>query len=134
MVALLVHTPPPDASLSIVDRPKHPILLPAIGAGKGFTVNTVVIGHPPAIYVIVTVPATSPVTIPELSPIAALKGLLLVHVPPVSASESFTERPAQTFVVPVIAGGSAGRYSCNNTCASAYRSNSSISAVPCAAQ
>lgn len=54
---------------------------------------------------IVTEPAEIPETIPEVDPIVAIDVLLLVHVPPVDASDSVVILPTHTAIVPVIAAG-----------------------------
>ena len=38
--------------------------------------------QPPTVYVIVVVPALTPVMMPDVNPIDAIVGLLLIHVPP----------------------------------------------------
>jgi hypothetical protein len=48
---------------------------------------------------------TPPVTIPVVSPMDATAVLLLVHVPPVIASESVMAEPVHTVEEPVIGGG-----------------------------
>ena len=52
------------------------------------------------------VPAAMPVTIPEDEPMVALEVLLLVHIPPASASVKFVVNPRQTEAVPEIEAGS----------------------------
>ena len=52
----------------------------------------------------VTVPAATPVTTPELLTVA-VPVLLLVHVPPVEVSVRLTVEPTHTSDVPVIADG-----------------------------
>ena len=55
-------------------------------------------------YVIIDVPAVTPVTIPVDDPTVALP-LLLLHVPPAGVEFNVVVRPTQTFNVPVIAVG-----------------------------
>ena len=50
------------------------------------------------------VPAVTPVSKPEDSPIVATPGVLLVHVPPVTPSASVLVPPTHSVVVPVIGG------------------------------
>ena len=49
-----------------------------------------------------TVPANAPVTIPDDDPMAAIAGLLLVHVPPAGVEFSVVVNPTQTASVPVM--------------------------------
>ena len=42
----VLHTPPPDASLSVVVAPIHLVMLPVMDAGIGFTVNVAVDTQP----------------------------------------------------------------------------------------
>lgn len=53
----------------------------------------------------VTVPAVTPVTMPDAEPTEAIAGLLLLHVPPASGSPSVIVVPAHTGELPVIAEG-----------------------------
>ena len=100
-LALLLHVPPLVASASAVVAPRHMPVLPEI-ADIGFTVTTLVTAHPaPVEYVIVAIPAIPPVTFPVPSTLAML-ALLLVHVPPVTASLSAVLLPAHTLAVPAI--------------------------------
>lgn len=104
-VAPLLHVPPPP-SLKVIDDPAHTADKPEISDGTGLTVTVVFTVQPaPAVYVIVAVPATNPLTTPEPNPTDATVVLPLVHVPP-PASLSVVERPAQTEVIPVMAVGS----------------------------
>ena len=80
--------------------------MPLIADGSGFTVTGVVIIQPvDNAYVIVVVPANTPLTTPVPPPTVATKVLLLVHAPNPVASDKEVVKPAQTFVVPVIAAG-----------------------------
>ena len=58
-------------------------------------------------YVIVAEPPEMPVTIPDAEPTVAMPVLLLVHEPPVVASESVDVSAKKMLVVPVIAAGAA---------------------------
>ena len=105
-VLLLVHAPPVLVLLSAVVRPAHTFIVPVIAAGNGLTVTAVVLIQPVAsIYVIVAVPAVTPVTTPVDALIAAIVPLLLLHTPDGVASLSAVVRPAHTLVTPVIASG-----------------------------
>ena len=46
LVLLLVHVPPPVASLNVVVSPKHTLRSPSIAVGTGFTVTTAVALQP----------------------------------------------------------------------------------------
>ena len=59
---------------------------------------------------IVVTPAAIPVTMPVALPIDPAAGLVLLHVPPNTASPSAVVRPTHTLSVPVI--GAAGRFTC----------------------
>jgi hypothetical protein len=103
----LVHDPPTDTSLKVVVSPAHTLLLPVIPGGSGFTVIGVVTSQPtPSEYVIVAVPTFTPLTTPVPEPTLAITTLLLLQVPPVSASLSVVVLPIHTCIVPVIADGS----------------------------
>ena len=53
-------------------------------------------------YVILAVPAETPVTMPELLPIVATEVLLLLHVPPVVALLSVMVNPKHVGTLPVM--------------------------------
>ena len=53
----------------------------------------------------ITVPAVTPVTMPELLPTVAIPVLLLLQEPPVVLSLKVVVAPTHTVVVPVIAAG-----------------------------
>jgi hypothetical protein len=102
---LLLQLPPPVVLLSVVVAPIQVTAVPEIDAGTGLTVTLVATLHPePRKYEIVTVPAVTPVTIPEVDPTAATDGALLVHVPP-PLFDNVVAPPSQTYLIPVIAGG-----------------------------
>ena len=108
-VLLLLHEPPPVASVNVVDSPTHKLRLPEIGAGEGLTVSVVVALQPVAsAYVIVVVPPTPPtvVIVPVAEPMVATPVLLLLHVPPPPvASVNVTLPPKHNVVAPEIATG-----------------------------
>jgi len=52
----------------------------------------------------VTTPADTPVTIPDVKPTVAIEVLLLVHEPPVTESVSVLVPPTHTLGVPMIGG------------------------------
>jgi hypothetical protein len=80
---LLDQCPPGLASDKLAVEPRQIFTDPPIGAGKGFTVNSLVVKQPePIVYVINTLPEETPVTRPDEEPIEARAGLLVDHMPP----------------------------------------------------
>jgi hypothetical protein len=103
----LIHVPPPVGAMTVASDPTHTVLLPVKGAGNGFTVIIVVILHVVgSVYVIVAVPADTPVTSPEEAP-TDTEPLALLHVPPVVGSERVIDDATHTDELPVIAAGRA---------------------------
>ena len=101
-VLLLLHAPPPVASLRVVVPPTHILAVPAIAGGPEVTVTvSVEIQLPPREYEIVAVPTATPVTTPVVYPTVAFDVLLLVHVPPVTASLRLVVAPTQMLVTPL---------------------------------
>jgi hypothetical protein len=94
--------------------PVHTALLPLIEPGNGLTSNDVVVRQPvPAsVYVIVGVPAVTPVAIPDPTPIVACDVLLLDHVPPLVPSVNAVVEPTHTFVTPAINAGNGLTVTC----------------------
>jgi hypothetical protein len=71
---LLIQVPPPEP-VSVPVLPVQRVRLPVIAPGIGFTVITRVLTQPVLmVYVIVAVPAASPIATPELLPIVAIAG------------------------------------------------------------
>jgi len=104
-VLLLLHVPPAVASVRVELAPTHACRVPPIAAGIGSTVNVAKALQPSEeVYVIVTVPAETPVTVPPVLTVAVAE-LLLLQLPPVVASLSVVLLPSQTAIVPVIAFG-----------------------------
>jgi hypothetical protein len=105
MGLLLLQVPPLVISVSVMDDPIHNVDEPVMAEGGVFTV-TVVLAKQPAVLVNVMtdVPAVPPVTIPVEVPIAAIAGLLLVHVPLVPVVNAPVE-PEQITTEPEIVGG-----------------------------
>lgn len=100
-----VQVPPPVELLNVVVNPAHTVAVPVIDAGSAFTVNGVEFKHPVArVYVIFTVPAATPVTMPVV-PMVAVEVLPLLQVPLPVASLKVLVRPTHTFAVPVIEAG-----------------------------
>ena len=112
VISLLLHVPPTVASVSVVVRPIQALIVPPI-TENAVTVTTVVTLHPvDIVYVIVAFPAATPVIVPSAAPAVAIAVLLLVHVPPLVASDRVIVDPAQTGVEPVIAGGNGLMVTC----------------------
>ena len=102
VTSVLLHTPPPVASLSEVVSPRHTARVPDIAAGCVTTVTMVVAAHAPIVYDITVVPTPIPVTTPVTDTVPTT-GVTLLHVPPPVASDKFMENVWHTGVVfPVI--------------------------------
>ena len=82
---LLLHVPPPVVLVNVAAIPEQILVAPLIVAGLAFIVTSCIAKQPVAdsLYVIVAVPADTPVTIPLVVGIVAIAVLLLLHVPPV---------------------------------------------------
>ena len=103
---LLLHTPPLVASVNVVVKPTHTLVVPPMAEGFGLTVKLVTaIQLVLIVYVIVTMPSVMPVTVPVDEPIVATPGLLLLQTPPEVASVNVVVIPTHTLVVPPIAAG-----------------------------
>ena len=104
-----VQTPPAVALVSAVVEPAHTSVVPLIAAttGIGLTVTVVVTDelHPfvVTVYVIVVLPAATPVTTPVDASTVAVAVLLEVQTPPAVALVSAVVEPTHTPVVPLIA-------------------------------
>ena len=82
-VLLLLHVPPPVTSVIVAVEDTHTLLAPPGVAGKPFTVTVILVLQPEGnVYIIVTVPAATPCTIPVAEPTVAVVISLLAHVPP----------------------------------------------------
>jgi hypothetical protein len=80
--------------------------VPVIAGGLGSTVIVVVAIQPvDKMYDIVVVPALIPVARPVETPMVAIAGVLLLHVPPGMLLLSEVELPLHSSAVPVIAPG-----------------------------
>ena len=102
---LLLHVPPVTTSLSADVNPLQTARLPAMAAGRGFTVTIANVPQPVAgKYEMVATPAATPVTTP-LTATVAIPGVTELHVPPEITSVKIVVVPGQTSSVPVIAGG-----------------------------
>ena len=104
---LELHAPPETVSLRVTDDPRQiapmPVIVPA--SATGFTVTeavAVAVPHEPEIvYVMITDPAATPVTIPDVLTVAMLESLL-VQTPPEVASVRVMPEPAHTEEAPLI--------------------------------
>ena len=102
----LIHVPPGIDPVSVIVDVAHSADGPVMGVGRGFTVTVVDLLQPVAtMYVIATVPADKPQTVPVASTVAMppTDGL---QVPPPVASPSSEVDPAHRLSVPVMAAGS----------------------------
>ena len=99
--AVLVHVPPLVKLLSVTKEPLHTEDAPPMLEGDALTVTTTVVGTPPTVYEIVTVPAVLPVTIPDV-PAVAIVILAECHTPPGVALVNAVVKPAHTLSVPVM--------------------------------
>ncbi|WP_345078726.1 hypothetical protein [Nemorincola caseinilytica] len=104
-VALLVHVPPVVAEDNVVVAPIHTDRVPVIVAGAAITVTIAVLMQPNLLYVILAVPAPTPVATPVDALIVATPVLLLLHVPPEGVQERELVLPSQKDIVPVIGPG-----------------------------
>jgi hypothetical protein len=84
VVLLLLHAPPPVLLASVTfSATQIATLPPDIAAGKGLTVMFLICWQPvPSVYVIIAVPASTPIAVPVEEPMTATAVLLLLHVPP----------------------------------------------------
>ena len=104
---LLLHVPPVTASVKVdvvpVQTKVRPEIVPASAEVPTVT-PAVTIAEPQlvvTVYVIVAEPVATPVTTPVAETVA-IEILLLLHVPPLTASARVVVAPVQTDVVPVI--------------------------------
>lgn len=105
-VVLLLQVPLLVVEVSMVEAPAQTAPAPVIAAGDGITVIAFVTMQPvPSEYVIVTVPAVTPVTSPLVLFTVARAALLLLHNPPVGLVASIVMACVQTVPAPVIAVG-----------------------------
>lgn len=100
-IALLVQLPPLVVQLSGVVCPVHNAVLPVMAAGEVLVEVVLYTAQlAPSEYVMVAVPALTPVTRPEDEPTVAKPVDPLVHTPPDMASVNEVLRPAHTLVAP----------------------------------
>lgn len=103
---LLLHVPLIVALLKLVVPPAHTWLLPLIAAGSGLTTILDTVLHEVGnVYVMLALPADTPVATPALL-IVAIAMLLLVHAPPGLVLLKFVVMPWHTFKLPLIGIGS----------------------------
>ena len=101
----MLHEPPPTRSLSTVEEPTHTNAEPSIPDGDALTVTTTDAKHPePTVYLIVVVPALTPLTTPVDDTTVATAVLELLQVP-LPSSLSVVVAPRQTVNVPIIPDG-----------------------------
>ena len=112
-VAILVleldHAPPVDVELNVVVEFMQmvcpPLKVPAEGGVEIVTVRVAVTStHPPVpviVYVIIAVPADTPVMAPEVGSTVAILVLELVHAPPVTVEPNVVVPPTQIVCVPL---------------------------------
>jgi hypothetical protein len=104
--SLLLHSPPVVAELNDAVLPAHIAIGPAIAAGVAPVVTVIELKQPVAeVYVILVVPALTPVTSPVPASTVAFDVLLLVHVPPAGEELNAVAAPAHTCASPPIADG-----------------------------
>lgn len=108
--ALLLHVPPVGVPVSVVVPPASQTCgTPVIAPGSANTVTVAVLRQPaPFVYVVLTVPALPPSSIPVLLPIVAVPVPADTdHVPPAGVADNVVVCPTQVVSTPVIAPGSA---------------------------
>lgn len=103
---LLLHVPPLVAFASVMLLPAHTVARPVVATGPPTTVSVVVAPQPVLkVYEIVVVPSAAVVATPFTPPIDATAVLLLVHAPPLGASEKVITVPTHACDTPVIGTG-----------------------------
>lgn len=104
LMLLLVHVP--LALVRVVPLPAHATPAPDIGAGNGFTVTVVVLVQPSgAVYVIVAVPSSTPLTMPDDVPTVAIDSFEELHTPLDGVVDNKVVEPIHTTRVPPITAG-----------------------------
>lgn len=109
---LLLHVPPPVVLVNVAAIPEQILVAPLIVAGLAFIVTSCIAKQPVAdsLYVIVAVPADTPVTIPLVVGIVAIAVLLLLHVPPVVVLVRVVAAASQRLADPEMAAGVAATF------------------------
>lgn len=105
---LLSHVPPDIAWVSVAVVPAQMLVGPEIAVGAALTVTVVILRHPGVDnwYVMLTLPALTPVTRPAMvpaEPTVAMEVALLVHQPPDVALANVVIPPTHTSGFPVFA-------------------------------
>ena len=111
-VAPLDQVPPVGLYVGVIELPMHnpeyaaptQLILAVKGLAATETV-AIALQEPDVVYVILTVPAATPVTIPVDEPTVAVPVALLVHVPPNVASLRVIAFAVQRLLDPLIAEG-----------------------------
>ena len=104
-VLLLLQLPPVVGSLNVIVAPVHTGVFEVIG-NDPLIVTTIVAALPqPFVYCIVAVPGVTPLTTPLVEPTVATAVLLLLHVPPLTASANVVFAPTHADTVPVMLAG-----------------------------
>lgn len=104
-VLLLLHVPPAMPSVNVIEEATHtldrPVITPAFGEGFIVMVFVAVAVLQVLVteYLIVSVPAVTPVTTPNTT---VAEMLLLLHVPPAAPSVKRTDEPTHTLDAPVM--------------------------------
>lgn len=101
----VLHVPPDGKPLNVVVPPlAHAVKIPVTDVGTAFTVSADTVVQPSVeVYVILVMPAATPVATPDVEPMVAKDGLLLTHVPPVGVLVSDVVAPTHMASVPAIA-------------------------------
>ena len=97
----------PAAAIIVTFPPLHIAVTDGVRTGvigMLFTVIVVVAAQPLSVYEISTLPAETPVTVPE-GPTVAIVLFVVLHTPPEETSVMFVVWVGQTLVTPVIADG-----------------------------
>jgi hypothetical protein len=112
-VLLLLHVPPPVASVSVSDEPAHTLVPPMMDTGEGFTDMVVVVWQPVGkVYTMLARPGETPDISPVPRPAMATEVLLLVHDPPEGVELSVDGNAVHILVDPVIAVGNGLNCNC----------------------
>ena len=104
VVVLDAHVPPDVVSLSVVVAPAHMVVTPVMGA-IAFTIviALVAVALPQlfvTMYMAVSLPAVTPVTVPPLVMVAF--PLLMLHEPPLTELDNVIVAPVNTDVAPLM--------------------------------
>lgn len=107
-VVELAHVPPGVLLVNVSARPTQALLSPTMASGSAFTVTSLLTKQPEAgnVYLMVEVPGSIPVTIPDV-PTVAMPVLPLLHAPPVEVVARVVVALSHTIAVPVMALGMA---------------------------